>query len=481
MTLRVHPDQIVAERPDGVLGTHRSWTRVRLAAIADVLNGFAFPSSAFATSGSMPLIRIRDVGRATTDTWYSGPFGPQYVVKPGSLIVGMDGDFRADKWLGPPALLNQRVCQVSVRDPSLYHPDFLRYVLPGYLEAVSRHTSAVTVKHLSSETVKELPLPLPPRLEQERIVAAIEEQFSRLDAGVAALERVRQNLKRLRASVLQAGVTGQLVAQENGDPPAEGWLLDNGKVVPATGHDGHQLPAGWARTTIGELKTWSLYGPRFSSDAYVPQGIPVLRTTDITQTGRILVDQAPKLALTPTELEKYRVNIGDILITRTGSIGTVAFIADDRPAIPGAYLILYRFGLPVQFSEFLFFLLQSPQIQSQLQGKSAGIGRPNLNAPSIDGIDVAVPPWAELLRIVEAAKTQLEAVDRLVSTLRLVSDRARASRSSILEAAFSGKLVPQDPTDEPASVLLERIVTEQASFNSRKPSRTRNSHTKVPA
>ncbi len=479
MTLRVHPDQIVAERQNDILGTHPSWKRVRLGAIANVLNGFAFKSSGFARTGTMPLIRIRDVGRANTDTWYSGPFDPEYIVQPGSLVVGMDGDFRAEKWLGPPALLNQRVCKVSVRDLDLYHPDFLRYVLPGYLEAVNRFTSAVTVKHLSSETVKDLPLPLPPRREQERIVAAIEEHFSRLDAGAAALVRVRQNLKRMRAAVLHAAVTGHLLAQDYEDQPADDWLRANGKVVPAADHARYPVPGGWARATIGELKTWSLYGPRFSSDDYVTQGTPVLRTTDITQNGRILVEQAPKLKLTPAELGKYRVNIGDIVITRTGSIGTVAFIADDEPAIPGAYLILYRFGLPVQFSEFVFYLLQSPSVQSQLQGKSAGIGRPNLNAPSIDGIAVGIPPWAELLRIVDAVKIELDAIDRLDRTLAVITDRVRTSRSSILEAAFSGKLVPQDPTDEPASGLLNRIAAERSSSNGGKPARTGTSRTKV--
>ena len=103
---------------------------------------------------------------------------------------------------GPDALLNQRVCKITVRTEAYYSQRFLRWVLPGYLDAVHRSTSSVTVKHLSSETVKELPIPLPPRPEQERIVAAIEEQFSRLDAGIAALERARHNLVQMRAAIL---------------------------------------------------------------------------------------------------------------------------------------------------------------------------------------------------------------------------------------------------------------------------------------
>lgn len=365
-------------------------------------------------------------------------------------------------------------------------PRWLMYTVnaPQARRAMVPFEMGTTRKRISRKNLARIPLPVPPLAEQERIVAAIEEQFSRLDAGVAALERVRRNLKRMRAAVLRAATLGMLVPHDPSDPSAESWLMASGKPAVVGTPDGPKFPPGWAFTTIGALKTWSLYGPRFSSDDYVVEGTPVLRTTDITDTGRILVGQAPKLALARGELEKYRVHVGDVLITRTGSIGTVAYISDEQPAIPGAYLILYRFGLPVQFSEFLFYRLQSPQVQSQLVGKSAGIGRPNLNAPSIDGIVVGVPPWDELLRIVGEVRAQLDSIDRLDDVLRAAGARVAASRSSILAAAFSGKLVLQDTTDEPASVLLERIAGERASSNGHTPSRVRKprtARTKVPA
>jgi type I restriction enzyme, S subunit len=320
--------------------------------------------------------------------------------------------------------------------------------------------------------LRRIVIPIPPRQEQDRIAAAIEEQFSRVDAGGTALNQTRRNLTRMRAAVLQAAVTGQLVPQDSHDEPASVWLQAHGRNGP-----GHltSLPPGWARTTIGELKTWSLYGPRFTSDDYVDSGVPVLRTTDITRNGRILVDQAPKLALSEAELRKYRVMAGDILLTRTGSIGTVAFIRDDTPAIPGAYLILYRFGLPIEFSEFLFLLFQAPSVQRRLVGKSAGIGRPNLNAPAIDATVVDVPPFAELIRIVDAVKRILSSLEGLESELVVADTWAQRLRSSILAAAFSGKLVPQDPTDKPASTLLAHIAAERAASDSLKRVRPRTS------
>jgi restriction endonuclease S subunit len=308
-------------------------------------------------------------------------------------------------------------------------------------------------------------IPLAPTAEQERIVAAIEEQISQVDAATVVLERVRRNLKRMRAAVLQAAVTGQLVPQELNVEPATTWLRAH-KITINDQPSG--LPPGWARATIGKLKTWSLYGPRFTSNDYVASGVPVLRTTDITPSGRILVDQAPKLALSDAELQKYRVMPGDVLITRTGSIGTVAFIREEAPAIPGAYLILYRFGLPIEFSEYLFFLLQTPRIQWEFVGKSAGIGRPNLNAPSIDATTVDIPPFAEVVRIVERVKQVLAAIERLEAELDAANARRRQLRASIFAAAFSGRLAAQDPMDESAPVLLERITVERAASDGEK-------------
>src|SRR5260370_40596089 len=115
----------------------------------------------------------------------------------------MDGDFNCTLWKGQTALLNQRVCKLSPRE-EFYRKKLLAYVLPGYLRAINSETSSVTVKHLSSHTIAEIPLPLPPLPEQDRIVGEIEKQFTRLDAAVAALNRDQATLKSEPAPALRA-------------------------------------------------------------------------------------------------------------------------------------------------------------------------------------------------------------------------------------------------------------------------------------
>ena len=193
MSFTASLSQIVEDNENGLLAAHPGWTRVRLGDIAVVLNGFAFPSACFSQQDGKPLLRIRDVLGSTTDAFYTGDYDPKYLVQTGDLVIGMDGDFNSALWKGPEALLNQRVCKVEPQE-EFYSRAFLSYVLPGYLWAVNAKTSSVTVKHLSSLTVADIPLPLPPLPEQRRIVAKIEELFTQLDAGVAALRKVQAQL-----------------------------------------------------------------------------------------------------------------------------------------------------------------------------------------------------------------------------------------------------------------------------------------------
>ena len=177
MALTVPLSEIVQKSSNPLLAKHESWGRVLLGDVATVLNGFAFKSSEFSNSGGVPLIRIRDIGKDRSETTYLGEYDPRYVVEPGDLLVGMDGDFNCARWRGPLGLLNQRVCKITLKS-DIYLPKFLDYTLPGYLKAINDVTSSVTVKHLSSKSIEEIPLPLPPKEVQQRLVAEIEKQHA---------------------------------------------------------------------------------------------------------------------------------------------------------------------------------------------------------------------------------------------------------------------------------------------------------------
>ncbi len=211
MSLTIPVQQIVDESNDPLLAIDRSWERVRLETVAKILNGFAFKSAFFDGSKGLPLLRIRDVGKDWTECFYDGDYDARYIVQAGDLIIGMDGDFKCGRWRGRDALLNQRVCKIELITTN-YEPSFLNLALPGYLHAINERTSSQTVRHLSSQSVGEIPLPLPPLAEQKRIVAKVEELLARVNTTKDRLSKVSMFLKRFRQAVLAAACSGRLTA-----------------------------------------------------------------------------------------------------------------------------------------------------------------------------------------------------------------------------------------------------------------------------
>src|SRR5690554_5144233 len=216
MAFNSTPQDIIEQNINGLLDIHRSWKRVPLALVSDVKNGFAFKSTLFNNQGEGErLIRIRDVLPGDTKTYYSGMVPDGYWVNPDDIVVGMDGDFNLACWQSRPALLNQRVCRLDVTSQS-YIKRFFYRVLPGYIEAVNLNTSSTTVKHLSSKTLSELLIPLPPPAEQKVIADKLDTLLAQLENTKARLERIPQIPKRFRQSVLAAAVSGRLTEEWRG-------------------------------------------------------------------------------------------------------------------------------------------------------------------------------------------------------------------------------------------------------------------------
>ncbi len=434
MTLRLAPEDIVAQSTSPLLAIADWWERCRLGDLAAVTNGAAFKSARFNTlEDGLPLIRIRDVGQLKASTYYSGDYEDRHLVESGDLLIGMDGDFRIARWTGGRALLNQRVCRLQVHDSDLYCDRFLEYVLQPYLDEIHKVTSSVTVKHLSSRTVTDLPIPLPPRTEQERIVAAIEEHFSRLDAADDSMAAPSRRTAQLLESVLQTELgTAVLPSQPLSDFLTE--PLANGRSVP-------------------------------TAEEY---GFPVLRLTCLKD-GWVDTSESKQGNFGEIDHGRYRVESGDFLISRgNGSlhlvgIGGLVPHGVHSVAYPDT-LIRARVDRSRLRPDFLSLIWNSRIVRRQLESQArttAGIykvnqsmiGKAVLPAPSPDVQDRI----ARKLESVRQTVLQLDAeVDRY-------HRRSASLRRSILSTAFSGRLMPQNPNDESASVLLERIAASRTA------------------
>lgn len=145
------------------------WEIVKLGDYINILSGYPFESSLFNDTKGKPVIRIRDVKRGYTNTYYDGKVDSNYIITKGDILVGMDGEFNAAIWSSEPALLNQRVCKITSKDKSKLSEDYLIFFLPKKLKEIEDRTSFATVKHLSVKGINNIDIPLPSFHIQEKI------------------------------------------------------------------------------------------------------------------------------------------------------------------------------------------------------------------------------------------------------------------------------------------------------------------------
>jgi type I restriction enzyme S subunit len=440
MALGLTPDQIIEKNEHPLLVINDKWKRVYLEMIAFVQNGYAFPSTNFTKDTGMPLIRIRDISKDTTENYYIGDYSPEFVVKQGDILVGMDGDFNVALWNGPEGLLNQRVSRIIPVSQN-YNHKFLFICIQPYLNAINEETSSVTVKHLSSKTIKKIPLPLPPLPEQRAIVSKIEQLFSELDNGITNLKLAQEQLKVYRQAVLDE--TSKI---ETFVPITE--------VI-------EELGQGWSPKCHKE--------PSTNDDEW-----GVIKTTAI-QAGYFNEKENKKLPLNLDPKSQHELSAGDILITRAGPrvrVGVCCLVKKVRPRLINcdkAYRIKLKKDLIVP--EFFEYTMNSAKYTLIKEDLKTGISDSgvNLTQKRFLNMKIPLPTILEQQAIVREIETRLSVCDKMEQDIAENLEKAEVLRQSILKKAFEGKLLDEReleevrnaPDWEPAEKLLERVKAEK--------------------
>lgn len=435
-------NQLVEKYSDGLVGAHEFWDRIRLADVARLVNGFAFKSGHFNENEGTPLLRIRDILKGKPGTRYNAPVDDPRMksVSNGEIVIGMDGDFNSGIWRGGSALINQRVCTLQA-DERYYSHKLLAFALPAYLKLINDHTSSVTVKHLSSKTVQDIPLPLPPLNEQQRIVEKIETLFAHLDKGEEAVREVQKLLTRYRQSVLKAAVTGQLTAD---------WRADNGAPE-------------WKEICLYDVTEFLTSGSRGWAKYYADEGDIFVRAQNIKH-DRLELDDIAYVSLpAKSEGKRTRIQKDDLLITITGANVTKTAHVDEDIGIAyvSQHVALFR-PTPEITPDFLYwFLVAKAAGRKQLEDFAYGAGKPGLNLQNIRDVRLMLPSLEEQSVIVDLIRDAMSKHEVVETEAVIQLKRSASLRQSILKDAFAGRLAPQDPTDEPASALLARIAAEK--------------------
>jgi type I restriction enzyme S subunit len=375
--------------------------------------------------------------------------------------------------------------------------------------------------NLTHGRFKQLPVVVAPLPEQHRIVSAIESYFTRLDDAVATLERVQRNLKRYRASVLKAAVEGRLVPTEAELARAEGrnfepasvlltrilaerrrrWeqaelakMIARGKtpkddkwkakyvepVAPDTS-ELPELPEGWCWVTLEALLRQPLRNGH-SAKRDAAGDVRTLTLSAVTEH-----DFSPKnTKLTGADRDAVRdlwLKRGDILIERSNTpelVGTAAlYLGLSDFAIFPDLLIRVRASEEIP-APFIECVLRSDRVRTYFRRSAQGIAgtMPKISQETILRLTVPVPPAREQARIVAEIDRLLSLADGIEAATAVSHARTQRLRQSILKWAFDGRLVDQDPTDEPASVLLERIRAERDAAGGHTSARRRSKASK---
>ena len=216
-----------------------------------------------------------------------------------------------------------------------------------------------------------------------------------------------------------------------------------------------EVPSSWVWTTVGEISQSILYG--VSESAKSRGTYRLLRITDI-QDNTVNWNTVPFTDYEDEKAEAYLLKDGDILFARTGATVGKSYLVNNlqEKAIYASYLIRVKTNHYV-LPEFVKYFFESGFYWEQVLGNSVGIGQPNVNGTILSNLELPIPPIMEQKRIVKELGKWLSIIDKIEESKGQLQKNISWAKSKVLDLAIHGKLVPQDPTDEPATELLKRI------------------------
>ena len=281
--------------------------------------------------------------------------------------------------------------------------------------------------------------------------------------------------KKLRQKILDLAIRGKLVPQDPNDEPAsvlieriraeKEQLIKEGKIKrskkSAATDKSHyenvpfEIPESWCWTTVSAISKSILYG--VSESAKACGKYRLLRITDI-QNNNVQWNNVPYTDFDSNKAESYLLNDGDILFARTGATVGKSYLVQGltEKAIYASYLIrvqTYDAVLP----QYIKFYFESGYYWEQIEQESVGVGQPNVNGSILGNLQIPIPPIHEQNRIVLELTRWKDIIDAIEDGTIELESYVKQTKSKILDLAISGKLVPQDPNDEPAIEILRRI------------------------
>lgn len=340
---------------------------VKLVKYVNVQYGFAFDSKLFTDDEQyIPLIRIRDVVPAKPSTYYSGEYCSDYIIRKGDMLVGMDGNFNMEKWNDRDGLLNQRVCKIYAKDESLLLDGFLYHYLRPLFKKIENSIQGSTVKHLSAKVINHIEIPLPP-IEVQTEIVSILDKFTSLEAELemeleAELDCRKRQYEYYRDKLLSFdNVGGQEVE--------------------------------WKKMS----EVCEIYDGTHQTPKYQSGGIPFISVENIKD----IYGSNKYISLEDYESYKIKPKVGDVFMTRIGSIGVCAVFTKQADIAYYVSLALLRPNKEILDSRYLKHFIESAIGKKELGKRILHNAVPiKINKSDIGKVKLLIPSLEEQHRIV---------------------------------------------------------------------------------
>jgi type I restriction enzyme, S subunit len=457
----------------------KGWSAARLATIGDWGSGGTpkRTNPAYYDGGNIPWLVIGDLndGIVTEASSYITPLGlansSAKLIPPNTLLVAMYGSIGKLGITGIECATNQAIAYC--RPNAAANLRYLFYSLMHAKADLISQGQGGAQQNISQTVLKAHAIRLAPLAEQEHLVAKLDVLVDRIHACRSRLNRVPLYLKRFREAVLEAAVSGKLTDEwrrkEGASANVQSIALEDETL---------EVPEGWQACKLADAISDSrplCYGV-VQPGAESENGQQLVRVQDIER-GRIAIDELRTIsAAVDREYQRSRIQSGDLLISVVGSIGRTAVVPDGFKANIARAIarIAPRDGVD---SKWLRIWLDSVKLQWWLLRTAKEVARKTLNLSDLERAPLALPSLTEQREIVRRVYELFALANDLEQKFQTAFKRVEKLTPAILAKAFDGELVPQDPSDEPASMLLERVRKQKESAVSR--SKGPRIHTRV--
>ena len=426
-----------------------NWCWTKITVITDILNGFAFKSQHYSSAG-IRIIRITNVQdgfiQDKKPVYY--PLESQkeitpFMLKDGDFLMSLTGNVGRVAIIDAsflPAALNQRVACLRIKSEDSVRKEYIFYfcLQKQFVSDCIKSAKGSAQLNMSTEWLKEYPIPLPPLAEQQRIVDRIESLFAKLDEAKEKAQAVVDSFETRKAAILHKAFAGELTAK---------WREEHG-----VGRE------RWEKYKFNELGTLergrSKHRPRNDPKLFGGK-YPFIQTGDVARSGMYITEHTQTLSEVGAEQSKLFPK-GTLCITIAANIGDVSILTYDC-CFPDSVV-----GFTPNertLSEYIYYLMST--LQREIEANAPATAQKNINLRILNDLLLDIPSVAEQTQIVNQVEYLFFQEQHAKEAAEIVLDQIELMKKSILARAFRGELGTNDPSEESAVELLRQVIEQE--------------------